>query len=232
MDETSQVIIDATMSLIRDKGYVATTTKDIARLAGVNECTLFRKFESKKDIVLQGVAQEKWRANVTPDIFQNVQWELEPDLEMFMNAYMDKITPDFVNLSIGLRAPQLYDETAPMIMKVPQAFVSSLTEYFKKMEEMGKIGHFDFESLAMTVFSSTFGYTFLSASFHQNLAKTSREEFIKKRIFSIISAVSAVLFFLPFQTDARISFRTSIEFNSLYPYFFSSSLNSLSSSAS
>ena len=179
MDETSQVIIDATMSLIRDKGYVATTTKDIARLAGVNECTLFRKFESKKDIVLQGVAQEKWRANVTPDIFQNVQWELEPDLEMFMNAYMDKITPDFVNLSIGLRAPQLYDETAPMIMKVPQAFVSSLTEYFKKMEEMGKIGHFDFESLAMTVFSSTFGYTFLSASFHQNLANTSREEFIK-----------------------------------------------------
>ena len=30
MDETSQKIIDATMLLIRDKGYVATTTKDIA----------------------------------------------------------------------------------------------------------------------------------------------------------------------------------------------------------
>ena len=128
MDDTSQKIIDATMSLIRDKGYVATTTKDIARLAGVNECTLFRKFQSKKDIVLQGVAQEKWRAGVTPDIFQNVQWDLQPDLEMFMNTYMDKITPDFVNLSIGLRAPQLYDETAPMIMKVPQEFISSLTE--------------------------------------------------------------------------------------------------------
>ena len=27
MDDTSQKIIDATMSLIRDKGYVATTTK-------------------------------------------------------------------------------------------------------------------------------------------------------------------------------------------------------------
>lgn len=130
MDETSQKIIDATMSLIRDKGYVATTTKDIARLAGVNECTLFRKFQNKKDIVLHGVSQEKWRAHVTPELFKNVQWELEPDLEMFMNAYMDKITPDFVNLSIGLRAPQLYEETASMIMKVPQAFISSLTEYF------------------------------------------------------------------------------------------------------
>lgn len=179
MDETSQKIIDATMTLIRDKGYVATTTKDIARLAGVNECTLFRKFQNKKDIVLQGVAQEKWRANVTEDIFQHVQWELAPDLEMFMNAYMDKITPDFVNLSIGLRAPQLYAETAPLIMKVPQAFVSSLIEYFKKMQELGKIAPLDFDSLAMTIFSSTFGYTFLSASFNQNLAKVSREEFIK-----------------------------------------------------
>lgn len=108
MDETSQKIIDAAMTLIRDQGYVATTTKDIARAAGVNECTLFRKFGNKKDIVLQGITQEKWRANVTPEIFKNVRWELRPDLEMFLTAYMERITPDFVKLSIGLRAPQLY----------------------------------------------------------------------------------------------------------------------------
>ncbi len=41
---------------------------------------------------------------------------------MFMNTYMEKITPDFVNLSIGLRAPQLYEETAPLIMKIPRPF--------------------------------------------------------------------------------------------------------------
>ena len=29
MDDTSQKIIDATLSLIRDKGYVATTTKTL-----------------------------------------------------------------------------------------------------------------------------------------------------------------------------------------------------------
>ena len=60
MDETRQKIIDATMSLIRDKGYVSTTTKDI---------------------VLHGVSQKKQRAHVTPE---------------------------------------LYEETAPMIMKVPR----------------------------------------------------------------------------------------------------------------
>lgn len=190
MDDTSQKIIDATMALIRDKGYVATTTKDIAHLAGVNECTLFRKFKNKKDIVLSGIAQEKWRANITPELFQNVAWELQPDLEMFMTAYMDRITPDFVNLSIGLRAPQLYDETAPMIMKVPQAFISSLIEYFEKMEQLGKINHMDFESLAMTIFSSTFGYTFLKSSFHQELTSLDREQFIKNSVAVFLNGIS------------------------------------------
>lgn len=190
MDDTSQRIIDATLSLVRDKGYVATTTKDIANLAGVNECTLFRKFKNKKEIVLAGVAQEKWRANVTPKIFQNVVWELQADLEMFMTAYMERITPDFVNLSIGLRAPQLYDETAPMIMKIPQAFISSLIDYFEKMEQLGKIKHVDFESLAMTVFSSTFGYTFLKASFNQELTKIEKEQFIKNTVKVFVQGIS------------------------------------------
>lgn len=182
MDETSQKIIDATMSLIRDQGYVATTTKDIARTAGVNECTLFRKFKNKKDIVLNGVAQEKWRGNVTPEIFQNVTWELQHDLEMFMRVYMEKMTPDFVKLSIGLRAPQLYDETASLIMKVPQSFLSALVEYFKKMEEKGKLPQLDFECLAMTVFYSTFGYTFLHASFDDEITQVKQEEFIKRSV--------------------------------------------------
>lgn len=182
MDETSQKIIDATMSLIRDKGYVATTTKDIARTAGVNECTLFRKFKNKKDIVVNGMAQEKWRANVTPEVFQNVTWDLEADLQIFMKAYMDRITPDFVNLSIGLRAPQLYDDTASLIMQVPQAFLSSLIDYFEKMADKGKLPDLDFECLAMTIFSSTFGYTFLRASFNDKLTPVEQDEYIKRSV--------------------------------------------------
>ncbi|MCI9082557.1 MAG: TetR/AcrR family transcriptional regulator [Lachnospiraceae bacterium] len=182
MDETSQKIIDAAMTLVRDKGYVATTTKEIAKVAGVNECTLFRKFQNKKDIVLQGVNQAQWRANVTPEIFENVKWDLQADIEMFMRAYMDRMTPDFVNLSIGLRAPQLYEETSSLIMKVPQAFLSSFTEYLVKMYEKGKIHKADFAALAMTIFSSTFGYTFLKASFGDELSKLEKDEYIKSSV--------------------------------------------------
>lgn len=182
MDETSQKIIDAAMALVRDKGYVATTTKEIAKAAGVNECTLFRKFESKKDIVIQGANQTGWRADIAPEIFEKITWELETDLEMFMRTYMDRMTPDFVNLSIGLRAPQLYEETRQLIMKVPQTFLEAFTDYLNQMCARGKIPRKDFKALAMTVFSATFGYTFLSASFGKELTEVEKDEYIRNSV--------------------------------------------------
>lgn len=189
MDETSQKIIDAAMILVRDKGYVATTTKEIARVAGVNECTLFRKFESKKDIVLQGANQEGWRANVTPEIFEKVAWDLQADLEMFMRAYIDRMTPDFVNLSIGLRAPQLYEETKQLIMKVPQAFLTTLTDYLNQMCEMGQIPKKDFKALALTVFSATFGYTFMNASFGKELTDIEKDRYIQESVQMFVKGI-------------------------------------------
>lgn len=189
MDETSQKIIDAAMALVRDKGYVATTTKEIAKVAGVNECTLFRKFESKKDIVLQGANQVGWRADIKPEIFENVTWELGTDLEMFLRAYIDRMTPDFVNLSIGLRAPQLYEETKHLIMKVPQAFLETFTDYLEQMGEKGKIPKRDFKTLAMTVFSAAFGYTFLNASFGKELTDVEKDAYIKESVRMFIKGL-------------------------------------------
>ena len=190
MDETSQKIIDAAMALVRDKGYVATTTKEIAKAAGVNECTLFRKFESKKDIVLQGANQTGWRADIAPEIFEKITWELETDLEMFMRAYMDRMTPDFVNLSIGLRAPQLYEETRQLIMKVPQTFLEAFTDYLNQMCARGKIPRKDFKALAMTVFSATFGYTFLSASFGKELTEVEKDEYIRNSVQMFVKGIN------------------------------------------
>ena len=46
--ETSRKLLDATMSLISEKGYLGATTREIARLAGVTELTLFRHFGTKE----------------------------------------------------------------------------------------------------------------------------------------------------------------------------------------
>lgn len=177
------------MELIKEKGYVATTTKDIASRSHVNECTIFRKFDGKKDIVISGMEQEKWRANVSTAIFQDVKWDLQPDLEMFMKNYLERVTQDFVSLSVGLRAPQIYEETKPYIMKIPEAFLQSLVSYFEQMHQKGNIGSYDFESLAMTIFSAAFGFTFLKASFGDDLTGVKQEEYIKNSVSLFLAGI-------------------------------------------
>lgn len=47
---TKQRLLDATLRLISEKGYLGTTTREIAREAGVTELTLFRHFGTKEKL--------------------------------------------------------------------------------------------------------------------------------------------------------------------------------------
>lgn len=160
MEDTRQKIIDAAMGLIKERGYQATTTKDIARMAGVNECTLFRRFKGKKDIVLHGVEQEMVHTGAMPNVFGRVTWDLREDLEMFMDSCMGRME-QLVSLSIGLRAPQIIDEAAPSITEVSHILTTSLARYFQEMERRGKVPHGDFEDWAMATLALVVGYAFL-----------------------------------------------------------------------
>ena len=73
----------------------------------------------------------------------------------------------------------------------PQTFLSSLISYFEQMAQKGRIPKADFEVLAMTFFSSTFGYTFLNASFEQKLSEVEREDFIKKTVAAFLYGITA-----------------------------------------
>jgi AcrR family transcriptional regulator len=47
---TGQRILDATLALVAEKGYLGATTREIAQRAGVTELTLFRHFGSKEKL--------------------------------------------------------------------------------------------------------------------------------------------------------------------------------------
>jgi len=47
---TKEKILDATITLVSEKGYLGATTREIAHRAGVTELTLFRHFGSKENL--------------------------------------------------------------------------------------------------------------------------------------------------------------------------------------
>lgn len=182
MDKNREKIIDATMELILERGYTATTTKDIAERAGVNECTIFRKFGEKKEIVVEGMKLKRWHPDISEETFSDIKWDLSEDLKMFMRNYIKEVTPAFVKLSIGLRSPQIYDITAPLIMNIPSVFNKSLSAYLAEMKRKGKIGNIDCETFASNVLASTFGYVFFKASFGDALIESESERYIDETV--------------------------------------------------
>jgi AcrR family transcriptional regulator len=58
-EDTRTKILQAALQLFAKRGYEATTTKDLAKSAGVAEGTLFRHFSNKKAILIE-VATSGW----------------------------------------------------------------------------------------------------------------------------------------------------------------------------
>ena len=51
MDKTEHKILDVAMRVFASEGYEGATTRKIAEAAEVDEVTLFRKFQSKENIL-------------------------------------------------------------------------------------------------------------------------------------------------------------------------------------
>lgn len=187
-DETQLKIMDATMTLIIEKGYSGATTREIAQLAGVNESTIFRRFGEKKEIVVAAMELPKWNPGLTEEDFI-YHGDLEEDLISFSKIYMNKVTPQMVKVSIGLRSAELQGAALPGVMKVPMVFKKILLNYFTEMIVRGKMRNCDVESLALQFITMNFGFVFLDASFGSKLMGVSREEYIANSIRNLVTGI-------------------------------------------
>ena len=187
-DETQLKIIDATMTLIIEKGYSGATTKNIAKLAGVNESTIFRRFEGKKEIVTAAMELPKWNPGLSETDFVS-HGDLEEDLTSFSGIYMNKVTPQMVKVSIGLRSAELEGAALPGIMKVPMIFKKVLMNYFAQMIADGKMRDCNVESISLQFIAINFGFVFLDASFGDKLVGISKEEYIRNSIRIFVSGI-------------------------------------------
>ena len=187
-DETQLRIIDATMTLIVDKGYSGATTKDIAKVAGVNESTIFRRFNGKKEIVLAAMELPKWNPGLEESDFV-YEGDLKKDLISFASTYMKKVTPQMVKISIGLRAAELEGVATPGIMKVPLVFKNVLMKYFKQMIASGKMRDCDVESVSLQFIAMNFGFVLLDSSFGNKLIGVSKKDYIENSVENFVNGI-------------------------------------------
>lgn len=187
-DETQMKILNSTMMLIMEKGYTATTTKDIAKKAGINECTIFRKFKGKKEIIVAAMSLSEWNPCLKESDFKYTG-ELVEDLCSFAEVYSKKVTPKMVKISLGLRSPDLYEITKDGIREIPGTFKKVLVQYFTEMQKQNKIHTDDIESLAVAFLAINFGYVFFKASFGDELTELQTKEYIESSVRHFVNGI-------------------------------------------
>jgi AcrR family transcriptional regulator len=160
MKRVEERVLEAAKNLLVKHGYRATTTRSIAKNAGVNEVTLFRKYKTKDRLIEAALADAEVNALASFDsvfdgnkdtyVHTSIR-TLGENLIQFTRSESDLMTLQFTE---GLRMSSVADS----LSSVPQKILMHLTEYFQKQIEIGRIRKID-PKIAALIFMSYVSYS-------------------------------------------------------------------------
>lgn len=159
MDKTEKKILNAAIRVFASEGYEGATTRRIAEAADVNELTLFRKFQSKENILRAVITGN--REVILKTLDPVLSMEKEKDIETsvcalgrgLMKVMRERIDLMVILIAEGRRNP----EVAHILDSVVQAIVVRISEYFEFQIKNGKMRHINPRTAAL-VFLAYLGH--------------------------------------------------------------------------
>lgn len=180
--DTQEKILQATIELIKEKGFKGATTREIARRAGVNEVTLFRHFQNKNGLVKAAFEKLSYVPSLSKALKEKVEWDLEKDLLMFSKIYQRLLSENRDLILISLKEANLFPELQQQIANIPLQIKEYLIEYFKAMNVKGVVIETNFEAQAMALIWLNFSFFMSRLQHNQNITRLTEDEFLKSAI--------------------------------------------------
>jgi TetR/AcrR family transcriptional regulator, transcriptional repressor for nem operon len=154
--ESKTKLLDATLKVVRAKGYTATRIEDVCAEAGLTKGSFFHHFKSKEDLALSAAAH--WNTS-TAAFFEGAPYHDAADPLDRLLAYVDfrkailiGELPDFTCF-VGTVIQEVYD-THPQINAACEASISGHAKTLEAdirvaMRKYGTTGDWTAESLAL-----------------------------------------------------------------------------------
>lgn len=130
-----QIIFNAALKTITERGYIGATTKLIAEEAGIGEVTLFRRFGNKDNLILEALKHEASTLDHAVSLYSG---KLEADLNQIVSAYQ---------ALLQARAPLMlavYTEVArhpelATFFEYPKRIIQKMLEMLVRYQTEGKL---------------------------------------------------------------------------------------------
>jgi AcrR family transcriptional regulator len=157
-EKTRRAILAAALKLFAEKGFYRTTTKEIARKAGIAEGTLFNYFETKEDLALYFFEQEQARIITWYEGDRRIQRAKLPEkLFSIVERFLDGLAPyeEFIG-AVYLQALRPASKLSPWSLSSQERnlaylrFIRGILAEAEKAREIPPVG--DFGAYAFGVF--------------------------------------------------------------------------------
>jgi len=157
IDNTSEKIIKASLIVLKKEGFTKATTKKIAAEAGVNEITIFRKFENKKNLI--DATKEYHLKNILEKLDDIFDFSEDEDIEEFLRisffGILNLEEDDFNIIRIAMEEVRDVDDEF-LISKITDTILNKLEDFFQLQKDKGLIKDINTKSLSVMCYSSLF----------------------------------------------------------------------------
>jgi AcrR family transcriptional regulator len=132
---TDETVFDATLSVLADRGYGGATTRGIAKAAGINEVTLFRRYGDKRGLILAAIHADMLRlAKIALEPTGDLEADLVRVVEYYAGLYQHR-----KGLVATLVLEASRDPEVAALISEPLAAVSRLGDLVAYYQRAGEL---------------------------------------------------------------------------------------------
>ena len=194
--ETRERIVEAAERVMRERGLARTTTKEIARVAGYSEGTLYKHFESKEDLFL-AVLAERFPAFVAlveelpARVGRGTVRETLQEVATNALAYYGEIVPMAASI---FSEPGLLARHREGVRKRgagPQMINETLTSYLDAEKRLGRVREdADPEAAAAMVLGACYQRAFFRSFLGEDMLAEGEEGFVEGIVQTLMPSLS------------------------------------------
>ena len=162
-ENTEEKIITATFNIVQKEGVQKATTKKIAAEAGVNEVTIFRKFENKKNLI--EATKDYYMAKLLSKLEETFDFDEDDSIEEYLkncfHGILDFSQEDISIIRVAMQEINGESDKKLLISRITDTIINKMEEFFKLQLEKGEIKNVNSKAISAMCFSIIFQSTIL-----------------------------------------------------------------------
>lgn len=162
-ENTEEKIITATFNIVQREGVQKATTKKIAAEAGVNEVTIFRKFENKKNLI--EATKDYYMTKLLSRLEETFDYDEDESIEDYLkhcfHGILDFSQEDISIIRVAMQEITGETDKKLLISHITDTIINKMEEFFKLQLEKGVIKNVNSKAISVMCFSIIFQSTIL-----------------------------------------------------------------------